>query len=371
MHSPFVDIIQDKDFGQIAEKVLDNKRISDSEALFLFEKAPLGLLGFLAENRKKFHSGKYVFFNRNFHLEPSNICVNHCRFCSYRRNVGEPGCWDESVEALVEKAKQFRGKAVTEVHIVGAVHPHKSFQYYLEIVSEIKKVLPGIVVKAYSAVELAAMFDKEGISDEVGLQKLKEAGLQTIPGGGAEIFDPEIRKRICPEKADADRWLKIHEAAHHAGISTNATILYGHLENYTHRVSHMNRLRELQDKTGGFNCFIPLKFRNQHNELSGLKECSLTEDLKNYAISRIFLDNFKHIKAYWPAMGQQSAALSLAFGVDDLDGTIDDTTKIYSMAGAEDQNPSMSSENLTQLIKNEGKIAVERNSFYHSLHIFE
>ncbi len=246
MHSLFMDITQDKDLRQIALKVLDNKRILESEALFLFEKAPLGLLGFLAENRKNFHSGKYVFFNRNFHLEPSNICVNHCRFCSYRRNEGEPGCWDESVEALVEKARQFKGKDVSEVHIVGAVHPHKNFQYYLDIVSEIKKILPGIAIKAYSAVELAAMFDKEGISDELGLKMLKDAGLQTIPGGGAEIFDPEIRKRICPEKADANRWLKIHQAAHFAGISTNATMLYGHLENYAHRVNHLNRLRELQ-----------------------------------------------------------------------------------------------------------------------------
>jgi aminodeoxyfutalosine synthase len=196
---------------------------------------------------------------------------------------------------------------------------------------------------------------------------MKEAGLQSLPGGGAEIFAPDIREQICADKVDAEGWLKIHETAHRLGMPTNATILYGHIEKYEHLVDHMRRLRELQDSTGGFNCFIPLKFRNKNNDMSSVAEVSITEDLKVYAISRLYLDNIKNLKAYWPMLGRQTAQLTLAFGVNDLDGTIDDTTKIYSMAGAEEQNPAMTTEQLCQLIQSAGRIAVERDTLYNEI----
>jgi aminodeoxyfutalosine synthase len=209
------------------------------------------------------------------------------------------------------------------------------------------------------------MFSKAKMSNEEGMRFLKNAGLDSIPGGGAEIFHPEIREKICADKVDAEGWLAIHETAHQLGMHSNATILYGHIEKYFHRIDHMSRLRKLQDKTGGFNTFIPLKFRNKDNDMSYINESSIIEDMKMYAVARIYLDNFPHLKAYWPMLGRQNAQLSLAFGVNDIDGTIDDTTKIYSMAGAEEQNPSMTTGQLVTLIKQVHRKPVERDTLYN------
>jgi aminodeoxyfutalosine synthase len=233
------------------------------------------------------------------------------------------------------------------------------------MIAEIKKIRPDLHVKAFTAVELEYMIKKAKVSLEEGLKTLKEYGLDSIPGGGAEIFHEEIRKQVCDEKASTNMWLEIHEAAHKQGIPSNATILYGHIENYFHRIDHLSRLRNLQDKTGGFNTFIPLKFRKENNTLSHIGEVSQIEDLRNFAVSRIFLDNFPHIKAYWPMLGKQLAQLSLSFGVDDIDGTIDDSTKIYSMAGATDKNPKMSTEELVNLIKQVNRIPIERDTLYN------
>ncbi|MCU0456909.1 MAG: aminofutalosine synthase MqnE, partial [Bacteroidales bacterium] len=211
------------------------------------------------------------------------------------------------------------------------------------------------------------MINKAGCTIEEGLRILKDYGLDSIPGGGAEIFDEELRKNICDDKSSSELWLKIHETAHNIGIPSNATILYGHIENYFHRIDHMERLRNLQDRTNGFNCFIPLKFKKANNNMSYLGEVSIVEDLRNYAVSRIYLDNFPHLKAYWPMIGKETAQTSLSFGTDDLDGTIDDTTRIYSMAGAEEQNPSMSSEEISRLIREAGFEPFERDSFYNLL----
>ena len=215
------------------------------------------------------------------------------------------------------------------------------------------------------------MFRKAKLTTAEGLQKMKDAGLQSLPGGGAEIFHPEIREQICPDKVDANGWLEIHETAHHLGMHTNATMLYGHIENYAHCIDHMSRLRASQDKTGGYNCFIPLKFRNKNNDMSYIKEVTVIEDLRMYAIARIFMDNFRNLKAYWPMLGKQTAQLTLSFGVNDLDGTIDDTTKIYSMAGAEEQNPTMTTEQLCDMILAVGKIPVERDTLYHELKVYD
>lgn len=358
------------EFNEIAEKVLLGKRISTEDALVLYTKTELGVLGMLANFVREKKNSDYTFFNKNFHIEPTNVCIYSCKFCSYSRKTNQDGAWEYTPEQIFDIVRGFNNKDVTEVHIVGGVHPKRDINYYGEIISGVKKIRPELHVKAFTAVELEFMIEKAKMSIEDGLKLLKEYGLDSIPGGGAEIFSSEIRKQICDEKASTDNWLTIHETAHKVGIPSNATILYGHIEKYEHRIDHMDRLRKLQDKTGGFNTFIPLKYRNANNSMSAIGEVSSIEDLKNYAVSRIFLDNFDHIKAYWPAIGRRTAQLSLAYGVDDIDGTIDDSTKIYSMAGVEDKNPAMSTENIVNLIKEVKRIPVERDTVYNKLKIY-
>jgi aminodeoxyfutalosine synthase len=255
------------------------------------------------------------------------------------------------------------------VHIVGGVHPNRDVNFYVDLLQNIKKAAPNLHIKAFTAVEIDQMCQMGNISIEEGLLKLKAAGLESMPGGGAEIFDEEIRAEICPDKTGSEEWLRIHAHAHKVGIPTNATMLYGLLENYEHRVDHLNRLRTLQDETRGFNAFIPLKFRRENNEYSRIKESTIIEDLKDYAVSRIFLDNIPHLKAYWPMIGKQAAQLSLGFGVDDLDGTIDDSTKIYSMAGGEEK-PTASREELIKMIKEVNLVPAERDTIYNILKEF-
>ncbi len=362
----------DKDLKTIAEKVINQERLSHEEGVLLFEKGEVGYLGTLANHvRERLHGDK-VYFNRNFHIEPTNVCVFTCHFCSYSRlykNRDEG--WELSIEQMLDMVRKYDGQPVTEVHIVGGVHPKMNLEFFCEVVSKIKGLRPDLHIKGFTAVELDYMFRKAKLSVQEGLQKLKDAGLQSLPGGGAEIFAPEIRNEICADKVDADGWLEIHKTAHQLGMHSNATMLYGHIENYEHRIDHMDRLRNLQDETGGFNCFIPLKFRNMDNDMSHIAEVSLIEDMRLYAISRLYMDNFRNLKAYWPMLGRQSAQMTLSFGVNDLDGTIDDTTKIYSMAGSEEQAPSMSTEELCDLIISAGRIPVERDTVYNELKVYE
>ena len=353
--------------SNIYEKVVNNERVTENDALMLFEKAEIGLLGILANHVRERIHGDSTFFNRNFHIEPTNICVYNCKFCSYRRKKGEAGSWDYSIDEMLAKVEKYVGKNVTEVHIVGGVHPKYDLFYYSNLIKKIKEILPQIHVKAFSAVELEYMISKAGYSLNDGLAVLKSNGLDSIPGGGAEIFDEKIRTKICDEKASSEQWLTIHENAHKNGISSNSTMLYGHIENYSHRTNHLGRLRDLQDKTNGFKAFIPLKYKKENNRLSYINEVNTLEDMRNYAVSRIFLDNIPNIKAYWPMIGKEIAQLSLSFGVNDLDGTIDDSTKIYSMAGAEDKNPGLSSNELIQLIKEARRKPVERDSNYETI----
>lgn len=363
--APGVVISDDPQLAAIADKIYASERISDADALTLFEKGSLGFVGSLANHvREKLHGNK-TYFNRNFHIEPTNVCVFSCNFCSYSRLYAhrEDG-WELSADDMLNIVKKYDGKPETEVHIVGGVHPKMNLYFFADVLRKIKAHRPDLHIKGFTAVELDYMFRKAKLSVEEGVRVLKEAGLDSIPGGGAEIFDEEIRQQICADKVDAAGWLKIHETVHRAGMHSNATMLYGHIEHYGHRVDHMRRLRELQDETGGFNTFIPLKFRNKDNDMSHVPEVSLVEDLKVYAIARLYLDNFPHIKAYWPMLGRKNAQLSLAFGVDDIDGTIDDTTKIYSMAGAEEQTPAMTTEEIVTLIKQVNRQAVERDTLY-------
>ncbi len=356
---------QPADLQEIGNKIIAEKRISNDECLLLFEKASLSYVGALANFVRLRLHGEKTFFNRNFHIEPTNVCVFSCHFCSYSRLYAKRDeGWELSIDEMLEIVKKYDGKPETEVHIVGGVHPKMNLPYFAELLSKIKQHRPDLHIKAFTAVELDYMFRKAKLSVEEGVQILKDAGLNSIPGGGAEIFDEEIRQKICADKVDAQGWLQIHQAVHNAGMHSNATMLYGHIENYGHRIDHMHRLRELQDKTGGFNTFIPLKFRNKDNDMSNVPEVSIIEDLKMYAVARLYLDNFPHLKAYWPMLGRKNAQLSLAFGVDDIDGTIDDTTKIYSMAGSEEQTPAMTTEEIVSLIKQVKKQPVERDTLY-------
>lgn len=351
---------------KIATKVFAGERIDVNEGIYLYEHAELGYLGVLAEFVKEKKSGNKVFFNRNFHVEPTNICVYTCSFCAYSRLIKnrEEG-WEMSIEQMMDIIKKYDDKNVTEVHITGGVIPKQDFAFYTELFRTIKAHRPDLHVKALTPVEYHYIFKKAKLSYEEGMQKMREAGLDSMPGGGAEIFHPEIRDKIAGGKCSAEEWLSIHEIWHNMGMHSNATMLYGHIEQFWHRVDHMERLRQLQDKTKGFNCFIPLKFRNKNNEMSDVPEVSVIEDLRNYAISRIYLDNFDHIKAYWAMIGRSTAQLSLNFGVDDIDGTIDDTTKIYSMAGAEEQTPKLSTQQLIELVQQVGKNPVERDTLYN------
>ena len=357
---------QPETLEQIGNKIINSQRITDEDGLLLFEKASLSYVGALANFVRVRLHGEKTFFNRNFHIEPTNVCVFSCHFCSYSRLYAkrEEG-WELTIDQMLDIVKKYDGKPETEVHIVGGVHPKMNLPYFAELLKKIKQHRPDLHIKGFTAVELDYMFRKAKLSVEEGVQLLKEAGLDSIPGGGAEIFDEEIRQKICADKVDADGWLAIHEAVHNAGMHSNATMLYGHIENYSHRIDHMRRLRELQDKTGGFNTFIPLKFRNKDNDMNHVPEISLIEDLKMYSVARLYLDNFPHLKAYWPMLGRKNAQLSLAFGVDDIDGTIDDTTKIYSMAGSEEQTPAMTTEEIVGLIKQVKKQPVERDTLYH------
>jgi len=362
--------INDELLKHITDKVMDGERILPNEAVYLYEKADLALLSQLANVTSSRINGDYVLFNRNFHIEPTNLCVFNCKFCSYHKGAGDPESWVYTLDEIKNIASNYKNSDVTEVHIVGGVHPKWDLDYYGKMIKTVKETLPNIHVKAFSAIELDYVIRKSKLSYAEGLRKLKEYGLDSIPGGGAEIFDPAVRAKICPDKASGETWLAIHKAAHQNGIQSNATMLYGHIESYKHRVQHMEAIRNLQDETHGFNCFIPLKFRSANNPMGYLGEVNLTEDLRNFAVSRIFMDNIKHLKAYWPMLGIQNTRLAIHFGADDIDGTIDDTTKIYSMAGAEEQKPVMTVDRLRQLVREAGKIPAERDSLYNIIKVY-
>ena len=352
----------------IVTKIINENRISNEEGLLLYTEASLPLLGSLANAIREKKNGNKTFFNKNIHIEPTNICVFDCKFCSYSRKLSKKeDTWEFTIEEMVEKLKTYESKSITEVHLVGGVHPKMGLHYFIELIRKIKEIRPDIHIKAFTAVELEYMCRKAKVSYKEGLQMLKDAGQDSLPGGGAEIFDEDIRNEICADKCNSETWLEIHETAHKLGMPSNATILYGHIEKPIHIIDHLSRLRKLQDKTGGFNTFIPLKYRNGNNQMSHINEGSIVNDMRLYAFSRIFLDNFNHLKAYWPMIGKKTTQNLLAFGVDDIDGTIDDTTKIYSMAGVEDQNPVMSTEDIVKFIKDVGRTAIERDTVYNTI----
>jgi aminodeoxyfutalosine synthase len=357
---------KDKLLQKIGQKVIKNERISFDEGVYLFEKASLPYVGALANWKRESLHGDTTYFNKNFHIEPTNVCVFSCKFCSYSKLYAhkEEG-WELTIDQMMDIVKSYDGKPVTEVHIVGGVHPKLTLEFFITLLKAIKAHRPELHIKGFTPVELDYMFRKAKLSTEEGMKLAHEAGLDSLPGGGAEIFHPDIRTIICADKATADEWLHIHRTAHNLGMHSNATLLYGHIEKAEHRIDHMERLRQLQDETKGFNTFIPLKFRNKDNDMHDVPESTMANDLKMYAISRLYLDNFPHVKAYWPMLGREIAQLTLSYGVNDIDGTIDDTTKIYSMAGSEEQTPAMTTEELVRLIKQAHRKPVERGTLYN------
>ena len=363
-----VEATKDKELQRIANKIINQERILFDEGVTLFEKGSLSWLGTLANFVREQKHGDKTYFNKNFHIEPTNVCVFSCKFCSYSKLYAnrEEG-WELSIEQMMHIVKSYDGNPVTEVHIVGGVHPKMNLAFFIDLLKAIKAHRPELHIKGFTPVELDYMFKKAKVTTEEGMKLAHAAGLDSLPGGGAEIFHPEIRQQICEDKVDADGWLHIHKVAHQLGMHSNATLLYGHIEKYWHRIDHMERLRQLQDETGGFNTFIPLKFRNQDNEMSHIAESTTIEDMRMYAVSRLYMDNFAHIKAYWPMLGRQNAQLTLSFGVNDIDGTIDDSTKIYAMAGSEEQTPTMSTADLVRLIKQVKREPIERGTLYNEI----
>lgn len=354
-----------EDLKSIAQKIFRAERITFDEGVLLYEKGELGYLGVLANYIREKKHGDLTYFNRNFHIEPTNVCVYDCKFCSYSRMIkNRDDGWEMDVDGMMSQLRKYDHEPITEVHITGGVVPKQDLEFYADFFRKAKAHRPDLHIKALTPVEYYYIFKKAKLSHHDGMSYLKEAGLDSMPGGGAEIFHPEIRTKIAADKCNAEQWLDIHEQAHALGMRSNATMLYGHIEEFWHRVDHMERLRQLQDKTGGFQAFIPLKFRNKDNQMSNVPEVSIIEDLRNYAIGRIYLDNFDHIKAYWAMISRNTAQMSLSFGVDDIDGTLDDTTKIYSMAGAEEQHPGMTTEELVDLIRHVRRHPIERNTLY-------
>ena len=343
------------------------RRVGYEEALSLYESTDLNMLSGLASEIREEKNGKNVYYNRNFHLEPSNVCIHRCTFCSYRRESDqEAGSWSMDIEQVKEYCRDKYKNGETEVHIVGSVHPERDFNYYLSVVDAVRQELPpSVTIKAYTAVEIDDMTKSSGLTPAEVLSRLKAKGVELLPGGGAEIFNPSIRDQICPDKTDSVRWLEIHKEAHNLGMRTNCTMLFGHIESRKDRIDHLFALRELQDQTGGFDAFIPLLFKPANNPLSYLGEINIIEVLKTFAISRVVLDNIPHIKSYWPMLGREMCQLALLYGADDMDGTINDSTKIYSMAGSKEQTPQMTTEDLERLAAEAGYKAVERDSFYN------
>jgi aminodeoxyfutalosine synthase len=353
-------------FEAISAKVNADERVSADEALFLFGSNDLLAIGKLAALANERKNGKNVLFNVNRHINPTNICVNRCAFCAFSRTAGEDGAYTLALDEICLRAVEAEREGATEVHIVGGLHPDLAFEYYEETLRSIRQAAPGLHIKAFTAVELDYFSRISSLSIEQVLERLVSAGLGSMPGGGAEILVEEVRQKICPEKISGLRWLEIIRLAHLAGLKTNATMLYGHVESPANRVAHMEMLRILQGETGGFQAFIPLAFQPENSDLKlGIKSTSGLDDLKTLAIARIFLDNFQHIKAYWVMLGEKIAQVSLAFGVNDLDGTVVEE-KIGHVAGAKSPQ-ALTRDGIIRLIKKADKIPVERDTLYNTI----
>jgi aminodeoxyfutalosine synthase len=351
----------------LAVKVRDGVRLDEEDALLCFRTPHVLHLGRLADNVRRKRHGNIAYFNVNRHLNPTNICVYtyNCKFCSFAALPGEEHAWQMSHDEVYRHAAEQGGNEVTEFHIVGGLHPDLSLDWYLEMMRGLKDRFPAAHLKAFTAIEIGWFAKQEKLSIEEVLLRLREAGLGSLPGGGAEIFDPEVRAVICDGKLDADEWLEVHRTAHEMGIRSNCTMLSGHIEKPEHRVDHLMKLRELQDYTGGFNAFIPLAYHPENNYLGLEYHTTGTEDLRQIATSRLVLDNIDHIKAYWIMLTPKLAQVALGFGADDIDGTVVEET-IYHMAGAQSEQHLSRSE-LERIVREAGFVPVERDTLYQPI----
>jgi aminodeoxyfutalosine synthase len=354
---------------EISEKVEKGIRLSRSDALTLMNSNDLIHLGQLAKKIKERKTGNYAYFNVNRHINLTNICVSRCKFCAFSRDKTDADAYTMTVEEVLEVARSTRHLGITELHIVSGLHPDLPFNYYLEVITRLKEIMPEVHIQAFTAVEIGYFSKISNLSVKEVLTQLKKAGLGSLPGGGAEILNHRVREAVCPKKATADEWLEIMKTAHNLGIKSNATMLYGHVETHEERIDHLLTLRRLQDETGGFQSFIPLPFHPQNTRLTDFEKPTAFENLKMLTISRLVLDNFPHIKAFWIMLGLKVAQLSLLFGVDDLDGTVVEE-KITHAAGAE-TDQSISREELLDLIFTTGRVPVERDTLYNIIRIYK
>jgi len=354
----------------ISAKVAASERLSDDDALFLFEHPDLIAVGELAALANQRRNGRRVFFNVNRHINHTNICVNRCKFCAFSKTADEPGAYCYDMDEIRNRATEAAAQGATEIHIVGGLHPDLPFDFYLEMLATVREVSSALHIKAFTAVEIEYLSRLAGLSIFATLQRLKAAGLGSLPGGGAEILSKAVRDQLCPEKISGEDWLSVMREVHNAGLKSNATMLYGHVESYVDRVDHLRRLRELQDETGGFQVFIPLAFQTENNPLGHLKNplSGGVDDLKTLAVSRLYLDNFANIKAYWVMLGEKIAQTSLCFGVNDLDGTVVEE-RIGHDAGASSPQ-TMTKESIVNMIRQAGRIPVERDTLYNELRIY-
>jgi aminodeoxyfutalosine synthase len=354
----------------ISEKIHAGERLTEGDALALFAHPDLIAVGELAAFANERRNGKRVFFNVNRHINHTNICVNRCRFCAFSKTAEEEGAYCYDLDEIRNRAIEAAAQGATEIHIVGGLHPDLPFEFYLEMLAAVRAASASLHIKAFTAVEIDYLARLAGLTIPATLDRLKEAGLGSLPGGGAEILGKEVRDRLCPEKISGEAWLDIMRQVHAAGLKSNATMLYGHVESHAERVDHMRRLRELQDETSGFQVFIPLAFQKENNPLGYLKNplSSGVDDLKTLAIARLYLDNFANIKAYWVMLGEKIAQTSLCFGVNDLDGTVVEE-KIGHDAGASAPQ-AMTKEAIIAMIRKAGRIPVERDTLYNELRTY-
>lgn len=352
----------------IKKKILSCRRLTAEDGLALFRSNDLLELGRIAAHVARKKNGNRVHFIQNMHINPTNICVNRCKFCAFSRSKGEPGAYEMSIDDILARARG-AGKGVRELHIVSGLHPDLPFTWYLDMLRTLKAEFPKIHLKAFTAVEIDYLSKISRLNLTDTLMKLREAGLGSLPGGGAEIFNSGVRTTLCAEKITGERWLEVIEAAHKIGLKSNATMLYGHIETYEHRIDHLMKLRDLQDRTRGFQAFIPLSFHSRNTEIKKSSYTTGFDDIKTLAISRLMLDNFDHIKAYWVMLGEKIAQVSLSFGVNDLDGTVVEERITKAAGGTTDG--SMTKEDIVYLIKQAGRTPVERDTMYNEIKVWK
>jgi len=362
------DRLQRAGLGDIVDKVEARQRLTFDDGVRLFETPEFLGLGWLANRERERRHGARTYFNHNLRLEATNVCEASCLFCSFARlKEGMTGAHTATVEQILDRLRARAGEPLTEVHMVNGLHPELPFSYYTDLLRGLKRVRPGIHLKCFTAVEIAFFADHYGKTDRQVLEELREAGLDSLPGGGAEVFAPRVRKKISYDKCDGDRYISVHRTAHALGMRTNMTMLYGHIETLAERVDHILQVRALQEETGGLQAFIPLAFHNEHNQMQKLPAPAATDTLRTHAVARLLLDNVDHIKAYWISCGVELAQTALWFGADDLDGTVQEET-IYHMAGSTTPT-ALSTAQIERIIRDAGREPIERDTLYNVVRV--